>query len=204
MIDYGAGNIGSVINMLRHIGVSADVVDDASQLKSSGRIILPGVGSWDAGVRKLIDSEFVGALGDRVLGDGVPILGICLGMQLLLNSSEEGDQQGLGWIDGSVQAFDFAYQAKSAKRLPVPHMGWNSVDLSQECSLTHSLDENSKFYFVHSFHAVVTNTKNIMMHTDYGYPFVSGIKRDNIYGVQFHPEKSHKHGMNLLKSFASI
>ena len=204
VIDYGAGNIGSVLNILQHIGVAAEVVTEPSQVKKAGKIILPGVGSWDAGVQRLNDSGLIAALEDRVLNDKVPILGICLGMQLLLNTSEEGTQGGLGWIEGTARAFDFSHQNSKAKRLAVPHMGWNSVFVSQDSILTESLDENSKFYFVHSFHADVVDNKNIMLQSHYGYTFVSGIRKENIYGVQFHPEKSHRHGMNILKSFMSI
>jgi glutamine amidotransferase len=204
VVDYGAGNIGSVLNMLQHIGVAAEVITGPDQVKKSEKIILPGVGNWDAGVQRLEDSGLIDALKNRVLSDKVPILGVCLGMQLFLNSSEEGMLPGLGWIDGTVKTFNFSRINVIAKRLPLPHMGWNSVTVMHNSILTESLDENSKFYFVHSFHVDVKYSENVMLQTDYGYPFTSGIRKENIYGVQFHPEKSHRHGMNLMKSFASI
>ena len=204
VIDYGVGNIGSVLNMLQHIGVSAEAITNPDQVKKSEKIILPGVGNWDAGVLRLQHSGLLDALRNRVLSDKVPILGVCLGMQLFLNSSEEGILPGLGWIDGTVKAFNFSGINVTARRLPSPHMGWNSVTVIHDSTLTELLDENSKFYFVHSFHVDVKDSENIMLQTDYGYSFTSGIRKENIYGVQFHPEKSHRHGMNLIKSFASI
>ena len=204
VIDCGVGNIGSVLNMLEHIGVSAEAITKADQVKKSEKLILPGVGNWDAGVQRLQESGLIDALKNRVLNDKVPILGICLGMQLFLNSSEEGMLPGLGWIDGTVKAFNFSGINFTARRLPSPHMGWNSVTVMHNSTLTESLDENSKFYFVHSFHVDVKDSENIMLQTDYGYAFTSGIRKENIYGVQFHPEKSHRHGVNLLRSFASI
>jgi len=204
IIDYGAGNIGSVINMLQHIGVSAEVINDSEKVKKANKIVLPGVGNWDAGMQKLQESGLIEVLKERVLEDSVPILGICLGMQLFLNSSEEGVLPGLGWINGKVKNFNFSSLEPFSKKLAVPHMGWNSVSVIQDCNLTQSLHENSKFYFVHSYHAEVEDRKDVMLQTQYGYPFASAIRKDNIYGVQFHPEKSHLHGMNIMKSFASL
>ena len=205
IINYGCGNIGSVVNMLKHLGVAAEVITEPWQVEKAEKIILPGVGKWDAGVRNLKDSGIISALEERVLSDKVPILGICLGMQLLLNSSEEGTLPGLGWIGGTVRAFDFTDLATTGtKRLAVPHMGWNSVSVMHNSKLTEILDEQSKFYFVHSFYADVDDSKNILLQTRYGHTFTSGIRSKNIYGLQFHPEKSHNHGMNIMKSFASI
>jgi glutamine amidotransferase len=204
IINYGCGNIGSVVNMLKYIGVEAEVITEPRQVKKAKKIILPGVGKWDAGVQSLRDSGVLGVLEERVLNYEVPFLGICLGMQLLLNSSEEGSLPGLGWIGGTVRAFDFCHLDTGENRLAVPHMGWNSVTAMQDSTLTESLDEKSKFYFVHSYYADIEDSKNVLVQTQYGHSFTSGIRKENIYGLQFHPEKSHKHGMNIMKSFTSI
>jgi glutamine amidotransferase len=204
IINYGCGNIGSVVNMLKHIGVDVEVITESEQVKKATKFILPGVGKWDAGVQSLKESGVLSALEERVLNDKVPLLGICLGMQLLLNTSEEGQLPGLGWIDGTVKTFDFKHFDSIAKRLAVPHMGWNSVEKFHKCPLTESLTDESKFYFVHSFYVEVEDRKNILLRTHYGHDFTSGIRKENIYGLQFHPEKSHKHGMNVMKSFAGI
>ena len=204
IINYGCGNIGSVINMLKHIGVATEVITESKQVKKSEKIILPGVGKWDSGVKSLRDSGILSSLQERVLNDKVPVLGICLGMQLLLDASEEGTLPGLGWISGNVRAFDFSTLEIARKRLAVPHMGWNAVTATQDSPLTKSIDENSKFYFVHSFFASVQDNENILLKSEYGHSFTSGIRKENIYGLQFHPEKSHRHGMDIMKSFASI
>lgn len=204
IIDYGCGNIGSVFNMLKHIGVSAEVISQASDIEKAEKLILPGVGKWDSGVRSLHNVGVLEALEARVMGDKVPILGICLGMQLLLDSSEEGTLPGLGWIGGSVRAFNFRGLDSSSRTLAVPHMGWNAVTATHKSRLTESFDEKSKFYFVHSFYADVTNSADILVKSQYGHSFTSGVHKENIYGLQFHPEKSHKHGMNVMKSFAEI
>ena len=204
IINYGCGNIGSVLNMLKYIGVASEVITEPEQVYEAGKIILPGVGKWDAGVQNLRDSGILSALEERVLNDKVPFLGICLGMQLLLNSSEEGELPGLGWIDGTVRAFDFSQLDVDGKRLSIPHMGWNRVTAVQDSVLTESLDESSKFYFVHSFYAEVEAHQNILLQSQYGHTFTSGVKKENIYGLQFHPEKSHRHGMDVMKKFAGI
>ena len=204
IVNYGCGNIGSIVNMLKHIGVATEVISESEQVKKAEKIILPGVGKWDSGIHNLRVSGVLSTLEERVLNDKIPILGICLGMQLLLNSSEEGSLPGLGWIDGTVRAFDFSRVDTGSKRLAVPHMGWNAVTTTQESTLTESLDEKSKFYFVHSFYADLQASENILLRSQYGHFFTSGIKKENIYGLQFHPEKSHRHGMDIMKSFSSI
>ena len=204
IIDYGVGNIGSVVNMLKHIGVPAEVISQASDIEKAEKLILPGVGKWDAGVRSLHNAGVLEALEARVKVDKIPVLGICLGMQLLLDSSEEGTLPGLGWISGSVRAFNFSYLDSPSRTLAVPHMGWNAVTATQKSRLTESFDEKSKFYFVHSYYADVTNSADILVQSQYGHAFTSGVQKENIYGFQFHPEKSHKHGMNVMKSFAEI
>ena len=149
-------------------------------------------------------SELLNALEERILGDKIPILGICLGMQLMLDSSEEGCLPGLGWVSGDVKACNLGHQSCVSQQLPLPHMGWNSVQVTRKTKLTESLGDNSKFYFVHSFYADVKNSEDILLQSHYGHDFTSGISEGNIYALQFHSEKSHKYGMGIFKSFASI
>ncbi|MDA9256945.1 imidazole glycerol phosphate synthase subunit HisH [Pseudomonadales bacterium] len=204
IVNYGCGNIGSVVNMLKHIGVGTEVISTPDEVRIADKIILPGVGKWDAGASSLMNSGVLVALEERVLVDKIPFLGICLGMQLLLSASEEGNLPGLGWISGKVKSFSFPKPANGDRRLAVPHMGWNSVTVQQNSTLTESLTANSKFYFVHSYYAVPDNSENIIIQANYGHDFTCGIRKENIYGLQFHPEKSHKHGMDIMKSFSSI
>jgi len=204
IIDYGMGNLGSVKNMLRHIGVESKIIATPSGILKANKIILPGVGSWDNGVKKLHESGLLGALNKRVLIDKVPVLGICLGMQLLLESSEEGSLPGLNWISGTVKKFDFKRDEFNEMKLRIPHMGWNVIEVSKASYLTKDLIEETRFYFVHSYHAVVSHKEDILMTCNYGYPFTCAIQKDNIWGAQFHPEKSHKFGMALMKKFAEI
>lgn len=204
IIDYGVGNLGSVQNMLKHIGVESIIISTPFEIENANKIILPGVGSWDNGVSKLNDSGLLAALNKRVLDDKVPVLGICLGMQLLLNSSEEGTLPGLGWIEGKVKKFDFIFQQNGTKKLRIPHMGWNIVKANISTELTRFESQETRFYFVHSYHATLDNVQDVLMTCNYGYEFVCAIHHENIWGVQFHPEKSHKFGMALMKNFAEL
>lgn len=200
IIDYGVGNLGSVQNMLKFLSIPSQISSDASVIEKSSKLLLPGVGSWDNGMDKLKTSKFFPCFEELVLDRKVPLLGICLGMQILLESSEEGHMPGLGWIDGTVSKFNF----DPASKLKVPHMGWNLVQPVCTNPLTSSFEEETRFYFVHSYHANNIKSENQLIKSHYGYDFVSGIHKDNIWGVQFHPEKSHKFGMKLLKSFSEL
>ncbi|KZN40508.1 imidazole glycerol phosphate synthase subunit HisH [Pseudoalteromonas luteoviolacea] len=204
IIDCEMGNLGSVKNMLKHIGVESKIISTPEEIKAAEKIILPGVGSWDNGAQKLRESGLLDVLNERVLKDKVPVLGICLGMQLILDSSEEGTLPGLGWISGEVKKFDFAAPEYQDQKLRIPHMGWNVVDAKKTTSLTEHFEGEVRFYFVHSYHAVVKNQDDILMTCNYGYPFTCAIQKDNIWGVQFHPEKSHKFGMALMKKFSEV
>jgi len=204
IVDYGIGNLGSIINMLKHIGVKSQIISTPGELMKAGKIILPGVGSWDNGVKKLNDSGLLKALNLRVLNDKVPVLGICLGMQLLLESSEEGSFPGLGWIAGENKKFDFSAEKFSHLHLRVPHMGWNVIESNKASCLTNELNGETRFYFVHSYHAVIKDPQDVLMTCNYGYTFTCAIQKDNIWGAQFHPEKSHKFGMALMKKFAEL
>jgi glutamine amidotransferase len=185
--------------MLRKTGHDSQITKDPEDLKGADKIILPGVGAFDSAMKQLGTSGILSILNERVLGDLVPILGICLGMQLFAKSSEEGLIPGLGWIDGHVMAFD---NSKFKKPLKIPHMGWNNLTVEKKHPLLQGIPEPMRFYFVHSYHFVCNEPKDILASAQYGYQFEVGVQKSNIMGVQFHPEKSHKFGMQLLKNFA--
>jgi len=201
IVDYGMGNLGSVINMLKHVGARSEVISTVDQVLDADKIILPGVGHWNHGAARLIESGLVGALNQRVMGDKVPILGICLGMQLLAERSEEGNLPGLGWIPGQVVRFGDSVKGQGLK---VPHMGWNLVYSRSQSDLTEALPDEPRFYFVHSYHIQCSDPAHVLLTCRHGYEFVCAVHRDNIWGVQFHPEKSHKFGAALMKNFVEL
>ena len=199
IVDYGMGNLGSVFNMFKKIGIESKITSDLEEIKTATKLLLPGVGSFDKAMQKINNSGIKQVLDQKVLIEETPILGICLGMQLLTNSSEEGKEKGLGSINASTIKFSFL-----DKKMKVPHMGWNLVKKSTTSLLTADLEEESRFYFVHSFYVKVKNRENSILKTKYGLEFDSAIQNKNIYGAQFHPEKSHRFGMKLLKKFSKI
>jgi glutamine amidotransferase len=198
ILDYGIGNLKSIHNMLKKVHVESVITSDTELIKEADKYILPGVGSFDHGIISLRKSVFFETLANEVLENRKPILGICLGMQLLTNSSEEGKEKGLGWIDASTIKFDL-----DDKGLSVPHMGWNKTYPTNTNDVFKNLKDN-KFYFVHSYHVVCNDENNILATCGYGKPFTCSLHKNNIYGVQFHPEKSHKFGMKLLKNFGDL
>jgi imidazole glycerol-phosphate synthase subunit HisH len=200
VVDYGVGNIGSILNMLKRLGVKAVGSASAAEIASADRLILPGVGSFDTAMQKLQDSGSIAVIRKRVFEDRVPILGICLGMHLLTRGSEEGARSGLEWIEASVVRFR---REKASEPIRIPHMGWNTIRLARPHPLFKGLEENARFYFVHSFHAEC-GEETLLSTTTYGYPFASAVVRENILGVQFHPEKSHKFGFQLLRNFVDL
>jgi imidazole glycerol-phosphate synthase subunit HisH len=200
IVDYGMGNIGSILNMLKKAGEAATISSDVHEIGEADKLILPGVGAFDTGMRNLQALGLLEVLHDKVLNDKTPTLGICLGMQLLTKGSEEGTLPGLGWIEGETVRFRFNNQQDPLK---VPHMGWNTIETCQESSLFGDLARDARFYFVHSFY-VTCNEGDVLAKTQYGSNFVSAVHRENIWGTQFHPEKSHKYGMKVLKNFAEI
>lgn len=201
VIDYGVGNIGSILNMLKKVGAMSVCSADVDTIENAEKLILPGVGSFDQAIVKLDGSGLIPILNRRVMEDHIPILGICLGMQLFAEKSEEGTTKGLGWLNATVKRFDFV---DGSIDLKIPHMGWNRVEIQKENVLFKEMCENNRFYFVHSYHIVCHDENNVAGITHYGYPFTSIIQKANIYGVQFHPEKSHKFGMQILKNFAAF
>jgi len=197
IIDYGMGNLGSIVNMIKKIGYKSEITNDISIIETAEKLILPGVGSFDRAMNNLEELNLIDVLKTKVIKEKTPILGICLGMQLMANNSEEGNKNGLGFINGDVKKFSF----NEKNKLKIPHMGWNLIDPQKENPLLVDLNNQSRFYFVHSYYVECKNTEDILTTTNYGFPFVSSFARENIMGVQFHPEKSHKFGMKLLKNF---
>lgn len=198
VIDYGMGNLGSVANIIKKVGHTCTVTSDLKLIEQAEKLILPGVGSFDNGMEKLKSRGIAEVITKKVLQDKTPILGICLGAQLMLESSEEGKLPGLGWLKGKVIKFRFAETQINQR---VPHMGWNQIAVKKENPVFDNMYENPKFYFVHSYHFQLNNEADTLTTTNYGYEFASGFSRENITGLQFHPEKSHKYGMLVYKNF---
>ena len=201
IIDYNMGNVGSIRNMLKRIGVKATISSDPEVIAHATALILPGVGSFDTGMTSLEETGLRQLLDQLVLERNVPVLGICLGMQLLCRSSEEGDISGLGWIEADVVRFRFEHDDRSLK---IPHMGWNSVEVTRGDSLFQGHPDHPRYYFVHSYHVVCDRSQNILATAHHGYEFVAAVRNKNIYGTQFHPEKSHHSGKQLLAEFVNL
>jgi glutamine amidotransferase len=201
IIDYGMGNLGSIRNMFNKIGVISEITNKKEKILDASKIILPGVGSFDTGMRNLQELGIIPLLNQKVIIEKTCILGICLGAQLMCVRSEEGILQGLGWFDADVLSFKRRF-AMSAKDLPVPNMGWHDVFVEKASSLTYGLSGTQRYYFVHSYFMAANRNEDIMMTSEYGIKFASALQCRNITAVQFHPEKSHKFGQNLLSNFA--
>lgn len=199
ILDYGVGNLGSIFNMFKRVGAKPVVTGKIDDLERATKIVLPGVGSFDRAVESLDKSGLRECLEQKVVVEKVPVLGMCVGMQMLGHGSEEGILPGLGWIDSRCVKFDVVEQG-----LRVPHMGWNAVFAEKQSPLTEQLNASSRFYFVHSYHMVCNDPADILMTADYGGRFIAAVQRGNIFGTQFHPEKSHKHGMDLYRQFISL
>jgi glutamine amidotransferase len=198
VIDYGMGNLGAISNMLKKVGAEAMVTADGELIKSASKLIIPGVGAFDNGMKNLEERGLIPILNQLVLEDKVPVLGICLGMQLLTRKSEEGVLPGLGWMNAECRHFD---RSRLQGSLKIPHMGWNFVHMNKDNPVFSGMFKNPRFYFVHSYHSICVDPEDILTTTIHGYEFVSSFARDNIIGTQFHPEKSHKFGMRLFKNF---
>lgn len=199
IIDYGMGNLGSVQNMLNRIGVQSQVTSNINDIEKADKLLLPGVGAFGAAMNLIRENNLVDIINYKVSEKKTPVLGICLGMQLLTKHSEEGNVDGLGWINAVTRKFQFL-----DNNLKIPHMGWNFVDIKQKNAFTENLDAESKFYFVHSYYVECADTTNVLATTFYGNEFHSIIHHENIFGAQFHPEKSHKYGMQILSNFSKI
>jgi len=201
IIDYEAGNIGSIHNMLRKIGVASQITANPEVIEKAKHIILPGVGAFDYGMQKLSDLGLLEILRKKVLYDKTPTLGICLGAQLMCNKSEEGILPGLGWIDAAVKKFPTQI---NGTRYTVPHMGWEIVTKVKSSNILRSLPESPRFYFVHSYYMECFNEDDKLFTNQYSVAFDSAFERGNIIGVQFHPEKSHNFGKQLLRNFIEL
>lgn len=199
IVDYKTCNLGSLINMLKRAGFAARGVDRPEELVGASRIILPGIGHFDTCVRNLREYGFEDVLRRMVVEDRVPLLGVCVGAQLLTRGSEEGNEPGLGWIDAETRKF----RLPEGSRMKVPHMGWSEAKPTRLHPLFNHFQETPRFYFVHSYYMVADRPETVLAETSYGSTFASAIGRDNLAGVQFHPEKSHRFGMAMLSAFAS-
>ena len=197
IIDYGMGNLGSVKKKLDRIGAESVISSKPDVLAACKKLILPGVGHFGMAVEELKERELWDFLHESVLAEKKPILGICLGMQLMAASSEEGDAEGFGWINGKVVRFDL----DNTVRHKIPHMGWNSVTIEKKSELFNGLPPDAQFYFVHAYHLECRDQTDVLNKTDYGKTFVSAVQKENIIGVQYHPEKSHDAGELLLRNF---
>lgn len=199
IINYGLGNIQAIANIYGRLGIRASIASTAGELAAADRFVLPGVGAFDWAMERLNASGMRNELERRILKERRPVLGICVGMQMLANASDEGQAEGLGWVDGVVRRFD---DQTPAGPQCLPHMGWNDVDARREEGLFAGLGAAARFYFLHSYYFVPEDEADILATTDYGATFVSSVRHRNVMGVQFHPEKSHHWGIQLLKNFA--
>ena len=201
IIDYGLGNIGSIANMLRKAGATAEIVSSPLRLEEYSKLILPGVGAFDHAM-ELFDASGMRAPVERLVQeDKLPLLGICVGMQILAQSSEEGSLPGLGWVDGRVKGFE---NNPASAHLPMPHMGWNDVLPVAGSPLFKGFEDDARFYFLHSFYFDCANAGDSVARSAYGFDFDCAVRSGQVYGVQFHPEKSHHWGTALLKNFSEL
>ena len=201
IIDYGVGNIKAFANIYKNLNIPFKIAKSIEDLENIDKIILPGVGSFDYAMQSLLDSGMKDKLDELVLVNKIPVLGICVGLQILAKSSDEGAMNGLGWIDAHIQKFD---KSKLTTDTPLPHMGWNSIEIIKNNNLLKDLEKNAQFYFLHSYF-ITSGEENIISATaTYSETFTSIIHYENIYGIQPHPEKSHQNGITLLKNFGEL
>jgi glutamine amidotransferase len=201
IVDYGLGNVRAFLNVYHRLNIEARTASTADALTEASKVILPGVGAFDHAMRRLSDSGMRDTLEELALGARVPLLGVCVGMQMLAHASDEGVLPGLGWIDGRVRSFRSAI---SAGERPLPHMGWNDVQPVEGCRLFKQSGSDARFYFLHSYYMDCERRQDVAAVSTYGIEFCCAVNAGNIYGVQFHPEKSHHDGTRLLKNFAEL
>lgn len=200
IVDYGMGNSGSILNMLKRIGAAAKIVSTPEEIAAADKLILPGVGAFDSGMDHLNRARLKVVLDEKVLDQKTPILGVCLGMQLLGLGSEEGGAEGLRWI----AARSVKFQNADDKTLKIPHMGWNITHPANDSAMFAGFSKPPRFYFVHSYHVVCDDPADVAATVAHGQSVTAAVKRGHIHGVQFHPEKSHKFGMEILRYFAAL
>ena len=201
IINYGLGNINAIYMIYKNLNIPVKIVSNPSDLENSDKLILPGVGAFDYAMDKLGKSGMQDTLNDLILNEKKDILGICVGMQMLANSSDEGNLPGLGWLDAKIKKFE---DHISGNALTIPHMGWNNITPIKPVPILNGLDQDSYFYFLHSYYFQTDINDMVIAKARYGQDFICAVNQDNIYGVQFHPEKSHDYGINLLKNFAEL
>ncbi|UEQ78725.1 imidazole glycerol phosphate synthase subunit HisH [Chryseobacterium arthrosphaerae] len=201
LIDYGVGNINAFVNVYKRVDVPVKIAKTKEDLEGAQKLILPGVGHFDHAMTQLNNSGMRDKLDDLVLNHKVPVIGICVGMQMMANNSDEGNMEGLKWIDATVKKFD---ESKINQVTRLPHMGWNDVKPIKDIELFKGLEDNSIFYFLHTYYFQCNNAEDIMAVTEYGGEFASAAHHENKYGIQFHPEKSHHYGEILLHNFAKL
>jgi len=202
IVDYDMGNLGSIANMLKKINGKSRITADIDEIEAAEKLILPGVGAFDAGMRNLRERNLLSVLHHKVIQRKTPVLGICLGMQLMTRRSAEGQLPGLGWIEAETVKFQ---SGRGDEKFRIPHMGWNTITLKKTHPIVDNLSSQSRFYFVHSYYVKCIHQQDILTETHYGRgEFTSAFHHENVLGVQFHPEKSHKFGMQLLKNFLEL
>lgn len=201
IVDYGSGNILAIRNIYNRLNMQCEIVGDVSSLTKASKIIIPGVGAFDETMQKLNDSGMRDCLDDLVLNKGVPVLGVCVGMQIMASKSEEGELRGLGWFDAEIKKID---ETKLLEKPKVPHMGWNTARPVRSHPIFNLVDSDKGFYFLHSYYFSCNDANDVLAVTQYGEEFSSAVNKDNVFGFQFHPEKSHTNGVNLFKNFAEL
>ncbi|HEY1018697.1 MAG TPA: imidazole glycerol phosphate synthase subunit HisH [Sediminibacterium sp.] len=201
IVNYGSGNIYAISNIYKRLNIDHFISDDTKELRKASHLILPGVGAFDETMRILYNTGLKTFLDEMVLGEKKPIMGICVGMQLLAEGSEEGILEGFGWIKGTVKKID----ASKLKEKPyLPHLGWNTVELKYQHPIFTDIEHDRGFYFLHSYYYDCHSTDDILGTTDYGNAFSSAVHHQNVFGMQFHPEKSHQNGINIFRNFSNI
>ena len=198
IIDYGIGNLGSIKNMIRKVGGEPSIGSTREDIAQADMLILPGVGAFDSGIKHLQASGLMDILNQRVLEDKVPVLGICLGAQLMTQFSEEGQEQGLGWFDAQTLKMDFT---DILGKWPLPNVGWRNVFAQNGYNILDGIEDTPRFYFVHSYYLAANDPSLISMTANYGFDFACGLRHENIHCCQFHPEKSHAFGMQFFRNF---
>lgn len=201
IIDYGSGNIAAIARIYKQLGVEYIITNIESELRSVEKLILPGVGDFDETMDLLDINGLRSILDDLVVNKKIPVLGVCVGMHVMARESEEGNKPGLGWIEADVKKLDVS---KLNQKPYLPHMGWNEIDIVQQNDIFHNIEMEKGFYFLHSFYFDCDHKEDVLCTTEYGLNFSSGVRHDNVYGMQFHPEKSHGNGVFIFKNFANL
>lgn len=202
IINYGSGNIQAILNIYKRLNTYAFVANTSEDILKAGKLILPGVGAFDETMEKLVSSGLIESLNEQVLEEKIPVLGICVGMQVMAKKSDEGEREGLGWFDAEVKKLE--PKNEDGEAVLLPHMGWNSVQQMKDNSLFSDIDPEIGFYFLHSYHFVCFNEGDVLAKTNYGNIVTSAALKDNIFGTQFHPEKSHTNGIQIFKNFSEL